>query len=176
MLARNMISKKLNDMSPTSPKSRLVTVSACVLLGAFGIHRFYLNCPFFALGILALQFVPNSVPYSELLGWVPVVIDFVLSLTGRIRDGRGFVVRRWKPPGYKRPLIYVLSAGVLFFLFLFFVIFFSGFMLQRLEGMQEEMKEIRQRMDSSKIEDQSQLAGDRTVSTTSLPQNPSTLR
>ncbi|VEU74727.1 TM2 domain [Mycoplasmopsis citelli] len=68
-----------------SNKSRFSLVIFSFFLGAFEIDRFYAGR--FALGLLKLFTVS-----SFGLWWF---IDFVLALTGRMRDENGLRISRW---------------------------------------------------------------------------------
>lgn len=71
----------------SSPKSRSVALVLCVLLGVFGVHRFYSRRPF--TGFL----------YLITLGFVGFgyLMDIVLILFGVFTDGKGRPVRLWAP-------------------------------------------------------------------------------
>ncbi len=68
-----------------SPKSRLVALILCVLLGYLGVHRFYVGKIF--TGILWLL-------TGGLFG-VGYLIDIVLIATGAFRDIDGLLVESW---------------------------------------------------------------------------------
>ncbi len=72
-----------------SPRSRLVTLLFCVLLGVFGVHRFYVGK--IGTGILML------VTIGGLGIWT--LIDLILIAVGSFRDKEGRRVFRWTEPG-----------------------------------------------------------------------------
>ena len=72
-----------------SPRSRLVALLFCVLLGVFGVHRFYVGK--IGTGILML------VTIGGLGIWT--MIDLILIAVGSFRDKEGRRVFRWTEPG-----------------------------------------------------------------------------
>lgn len=72
-----------------SPRSRLVALLFCVLLGVFGVHRFYVGK--IGTGILML------VTIGGLGIWT--LIDLILIAVGSFRDKEGRRVFRWTEPG-----------------------------------------------------------------------------
>ena len=72
-----------------SPRSRLVALLFCVLLGVFGVHRFYVGK--IGTGILML------VTIGGLGIWM--LIDLILIAVGSFRDKEGRRVFRWTEPG-----------------------------------------------------------------------------
>ncbi len=77
--------ERLYDDADASPKSRMVALLLCVLLGYAGVHRFYVGKV--ASGILWLL-------TGGLFG-VGYVIDIVLIATGTFRDCDGLRVAFW---------------------------------------------------------------------------------
>jgi TM2 domain-containing membrane protein YozV len=75
--------------SEISPKSRLVAVLLCFLLGVFGAHRFYVGK--IGTGILML------VTFGGFGIWA--LIDLILVIVGSFRDKEGLLVFRWTEPG-----------------------------------------------------------------------------
>jgi TM2 domain-containing membrane protein YozV len=75
--------------SEISPKSRLVAVLLCFLLGVFGAHRFYVGK--IGTGILML------VTFGGFGIWA--LIDLILVIVGSFRDKEGRLVFRWTEPG-----------------------------------------------------------------------------
>lgn len=71
----------------TSPKSRLVALILCFLVGVFGVHRFYIGrwatgiLYFFTAGLFAI-------------GWL---LDTILLLFGALTDKHNRRIRRWLP-------------------------------------------------------------------------------
>lgn len=71
----------------TSPKSRLIALILCFLVGVFGVHRFYIGRWF--TGILYL-FTAGLFA----IGWL---IDTILLLFGALTDKHNRRIRRWLP-------------------------------------------------------------------------------
>ena len=72
-----------------SPKSRLVTLLLCLLLGALGVHRFYVGKV--GTGILML------LTFGGLGIWV--LIDLIFIIVGTFTDQERRRVFRWTEPG-----------------------------------------------------------------------------
>ena len=72
-----------------SDKSRLVALLLCILLGFFGVHRFYVDK--IGTGILML------VTLGGLGIWQ--LIDLILIAVGSFRDKQNRRVFRWTEPG-----------------------------------------------------------------------------
>jgi TM2 domain-containing membrane protein YozV len=72
-----------------SPRSRLVALLFCVLLGWIGVHRFYVGK--IGTGILMV------VTIGGLGIWT--LIDLILIAVGSFRDKEGRRVFRWTEPG-----------------------------------------------------------------------------
>jgi TM2 domain-containing membrane protein YozV len=72
-----------------SPRSRLVTLLFCVLLGWIGVHRFYVGK--IGTGILMV------VTLGGFGIWM--LIDLILIAVGSFRDKEGRRVFRWTEPG-----------------------------------------------------------------------------
>lgn len=68
-----------------SPKSRLVASLLAILLGYFGIHRFYLG----KVGTGILMLLTGG---GFLIWWV---IDSIVAVSGGLTDSEGRVVSRW---------------------------------------------------------------------------------
>jgi TM2 domain-containing membrane protein YozV len=77
------------DTPEFSPRSRLVALLFCVLLGVFGVHRFYVGK--IGTGILML------LTFGGLGIWT--LIDLILIAVGSFRDKEGRRVFRWTEPG-----------------------------------------------------------------------------
>ena len=71
--------------SDESPKSRLVALILCLLLGVFGVHRFYVG----KVGTGVLQLLT----FGGFGIWV--IIDLILILTGTFRDIDRRPLLRW---------------------------------------------------------------------------------
>jgi len=74
--------------SAFSPKSRLVAALFCLLLGAFGVHRFYVGK--IGTGVLMILTVGG-------LG-IWTLIDLIFILTGSFTDKEGRRVFVWLEP------------------------------------------------------------------------------
>lgn len=72
-----------------SPKSRLVALLLCWLLGVFGAHRFYVG----KVGTAILMILT----LGGLTIWV--LVDLILIIVGSFRDSEGRRVFRWTEPG-----------------------------------------------------------------------------
>ena len=72
-----------------SPRSRLVALLFCVLLGVFGVHRFYVGK--IGTGILMLLTLGG-------LG-IWALIDLILIAVGSFRDRENRRVFMWMEPG-----------------------------------------------------------------------------
>ena len=77
------------DTPEFSPRSRLVALLFCVLLGVFGVHRFYVGK--IGTGILML------LTFGGLGIWT--LIDLILIAVGSFRDKEDQRVFRWTEPG-----------------------------------------------------------------------------
>ena len=78
-----------------SPRSRLVALLLCLLVGWVGAHRFYVGK--IGTGVLMILTVGGCFG-------VWVLIDFVLIACGVFRDAHGRRVYRWhEPPPAERP-------------------------------------------------------------------------
>jgi len=77
------------DTTEFSPRSRLVALLFCALLGVFGVHRFYVGK--IGTGILML------VTIGGLGIWT--MVDLILIAVGSFRDKEGRRVFRWTEPG-----------------------------------------------------------------------------
>jgi hypothetical protein len=74
----------IHDLN-VSPKSRLATSLLAWYLGWLGVHRFYLGK--IGTGILML------LTFGGLGIWI--IIDFVLAVTGNMRDKDGKLIKKW---------------------------------------------------------------------------------
>lgn len=72
-----------------SPRSRVVTILLCLLLGGFGVHRFYAGK--IGTGILMI------VTLGGLGIWY--IADLILVIFGAFRDKEGRRIYRWFEPG-----------------------------------------------------------------------------
>ncbi|WP_417456025.1 NINE protein [Kordiimonas sp.] len=70
-----------------SPKSRLVALLLCLLLGWFGVHRFYVG-----RWITGTLYALTGGLFA--IGWV---LDLLLILFGSMADSRGRPIRAWRP-------------------------------------------------------------------------------
>jgi TM2 domain-containing membrane protein YozV len=77
------------NTSEFSPRSRLVALLFCILLGWIGVHRFYVGK--IGTGILMV------VTIGGLGIWT--LIDLILIAVGSFRDKEGRRVFRWTEPG-----------------------------------------------------------------------------
>ena len=77
------------NTSEISPRSRLVALLFCILLGFLGVHRFYVGK--IGTGILML------VTIGGLGIWQ--LIDLILIAVGSFRDKENRRVFRWTEPG-----------------------------------------------------------------------------
>jgi TM2 domain-containing membrane protein YozV len=84
-----MVEASAANASNISDKSRLVALLFCVLLGMFGVHRFYLGK--IGTGILMLLTLGG-------LG-IWMLIDMIFIAVGSFRDSQGRRVFRWLEPG-----------------------------------------------------------------------------
>jgi TM2 domain-containing membrane protein YozV len=78
----------MNEVN-VSPKSRLVTLLLCLILGGLGAHRFYVGK--IGTGLLMLFTLGGFG-----LWWL---IDVILIVTGSFKDKEGGRVFRWTEPG-----------------------------------------------------------------------------
>jgi TM2 domain-containing membrane protein YozV len=72
--------------NPISPKSRLAAALLCGLIGALGIHRFYVGK--IGTGILML------ITLGGLGIWQ--LIDFIIIVVGSFKDKQGRVLANWQ--------------------------------------------------------------------------------
>jgi TM2 domain-containing membrane protein YozV len=77
------------DTAEFSPRSRLVALLFCILLGWIGVHRFYVGK--IGTGVLMV------VTIGGLGIWT--LIDLILIAVGSFRDKEGRRVFRWTEPG-----------------------------------------------------------------------------
>lgn len=68
---------------PRSDKNYVATLLFCLLLGTFGVHRFYVGK--IGTGILML------ITFGGLGIWT--LIDFILIVCGAFRDKQGFLIK-----------------------------------------------------------------------------------
>ena len=103
-------------MEEISPKSRLTTTLLAAFLGAFGVHRFYLEKTETAVGMLILGIAGSSILgialsvrfYSINLS-APVIgaaitfitvgiwalVDFIFAVSGKMKDKEGKLIKKW---------------------------------------------------------------------------------
>jgi TM2 domain-containing membrane protein YozV len=75
----------------TSPKSRLIALLLCWLLGLLGGHRFYLGKTGSAIAMLLC-----TLSVVGLLASIPwMFVDFITIAVGAFRDAEGRVVYKW---------------------------------------------------------------------------------
>lgn len=100
----DFLDEELEQYSCTdpSPRSRLTASFLVILLGATGVHRFYLGKTDTALSMLVLA-VPSSLALWYPLGWLFmtvlvawVMVDGFIVLTGRMQDSEGMLVKNWR--------------------------------------------------------------------------------
>ena len=72
-----------------SPKSRIVALLLCLIVGAFGIHRFYVGKIW--TGILMILTFGGFGLWS--------FIDLIMIMVGSFKDKKGRRVFRWTEPG-----------------------------------------------------------------------------
>lgn len=74
-----------------APKSKGVAALLCFFLGGLGIHRFYTGQTGLGVAMLlqALILVPITLGLWAIVLFVWVMVDFVLILSGSVRDGQG---------------------------------------------------------------------------------------
>ena len=77
------------NTSDFSPRSRLVALLFCILLGWIGVHRFYVGK--IGTGVLMVLTIGG-------LG-IWTLIDLILIAVGSFRDKEGRRVFRWTEPG-----------------------------------------------------------------------------
>lgn len=70
-----------------SPKSRLVALLLCLIVGIFGVHRFYVG-----RWITGILYVLTGGLFA--IGWL---LDILLILFGAMTDSRGRPIRAWRP-------------------------------------------------------------------------------
>jgi DNA-directed RNA polymerase subunit RPC12/RpoP/biotin transporter BioY len=95
-----------------SPKDWMTTMVLCLLLGLFGVHRFY-------SGHTLIGFAQLFTSGGFFLWWL---IDLGLILSGRYRDSKGFLLENRNP---------AMASGCGWALGVFFVIFFFGVLITR---------------------------------------------
>ena len=104
------------EIEEISPKSRRNTALFAFFLGAFGIHRFYLEktpsafvmlalgiAGFSILGVILSVRLYDTGPIVPAIGAITIfialgvwsLIDFIITLAGKMRDGEGKLVKRW---------------------------------------------------------------------------------
>ena len=84
-----------------SPKSRLATTLLAWFLGYFGAHRFYVGKTGTAIVMLVLGIV--GIPLCFVLVGIPIVIgvtvwrliDFIIAVTGNMKDKDGLLIEKW---------------------------------------------------------------------------------
>lgn len=82
------------SLSNESDKSRTVAALLAFFLGGFGIHNFYLGNVLKGVGQLVLTLLmPLVVPIIACYIWV--LVDFILILAGKAKDGNGKIVSNW---------------------------------------------------------------------------------
>jgi TM2 domain-containing membrane protein YozV len=105
-----------NEIEEISPKSRRNTALFAIFLGVFGIHRFYLEKTRSAFVMLALGIAGFSIlgiilsvrfyytgPFAPAVGVITIfvaagiwsLIDFIITVAGKMRDKEGRLVKRW---------------------------------------------------------------------------------
>jgi hypothetical protein len=68
---------------PTSEKDWLVALLLCILVGALGVHRFYVG----KIGTGILWLITGG---CFLIGWI---VDIVMIANGSFTDGEGFTLK-----------------------------------------------------------------------------------
>lgn len=84
-----------------SPKSRLATTLLAWFLGSFGAHRFYIGKTGTAVVMLILSIV-GWATFWLIVGfiflgivWVWSLVDFIIAVTGNMRDKDGLLIEKW---------------------------------------------------------------------------------
>ncbi len=72
-----------------SPKSRLVALLLCFVIGFLGVHRFYVGKT--GTGVLMILTLGGFGIWA--------LIDFIIIAVGSFRDKEGRLVFRWTEPG-----------------------------------------------------------------------------
>lgn len=75
--------ENINRRQPTSEKDWLVALLLCVLVGALGVHRFYVG----KIGTGILWLITGG---CFLVGWI---VDIVMIANGSFTDGEGFTLK-----------------------------------------------------------------------------------
>ncbi len=74
-----------NTAVATSDKSQVVAAVICFLIGALGIHNFYLGHT--KNGVI--QLVLTLLVFTSPISWIWAIIDFIKILTGKMTDANG---------------------------------------------------------------------------------------
>lgn len=77
-------------LTDISPKSRAVAAILAFLIGALGVHRFYVGKVGSGFGMIAV-----TVFTLGTLGWVWPLIDFIMILVGSFRDKENRLLLKW---------------------------------------------------------------------------------
>ena len=87
-------------MTVNSPKSKAVTAILALLFGQLGIHRFYVGKKWTAIIQLILAIIGYVVIISSMAGYLFlgvlglwILIDFIIILSGKFKDGKGLYIR-----------------------------------------------------------------------------------
>lgn len=84
----NLENKNTTDMR-ISEKSKLIAFLLCTFLGWIGVHRFYVGKVGSGIGqIILVAFFG--------LGFIWVLIDWIIILAGSFKDIQGNLVRNWQ--------------------------------------------------------------------------------
>ena len=86
--------------SNVSHYSKTVTLLLCLFLGGFGAHHFYVGKSGSGVLLLFLSLCG--------IGWIWVIIDLIMILTGSFVDGSGRVVSSWD--GGPQPVVSQVSV------------------------------------------------------------------
>jgi TM2 domain-containing membrane protein YozV len=103
-------------MDENSPKSRLAATLLAAFLGIFGIHRLYLEKTVTAVvmltmgvsGLLTFWYLEQG--FGDERGFIPLIavgiwafVDFILAVSGKMRDKDGKLVKKWRNPQTQAP-------------------------------------------------------------------------
>lgn len=79
------------EQQELSKKDPIITAVLCWLLGAFGVHRFYVGRRKSGIAMLLISMTIIGL----IVTWVWAIIDFVTILTGNFEDDKRLLVKNW---------------------------------------------------------------------------------
>ncbi len=86
-----------------SPKSLLAATLLCFFLGQFGAHRFYIGKIGTAVVMLILGILGYATIWLYFVGfifllpvWLWALIDFIILVTGNMKDSEGKPIKEWQ--------------------------------------------------------------------------------